>query len=47
MPTGITERERALREQRAHVFDVMTSVMEKFDAGDELTVEDRKKLRRR
>jgi HK97 family phage major capsid protein len=41
MATGITERERALREEMAQVHDKMRVVMEKFDRGEELTVEDR------
>ena len=38
---GIGERERALKEERANVWDGMTVVMEKMDKGERLTVEDR------
>lgn len=41
---GMSERERALRDAIASAHDVMRSVMEKFDNGDALTVEDRKRF---
>lgn len=39
--TGMTERERALRDSIAASHDVMRSIMEKFDNGEDLTVENR------
>ena len=38
---GMGERERNLREERANVWNDMTSVMEKLDKGERITVEDR------
>lgn len=39
---GMNERERALKEERANVWNGMTAIMEKMDNGDTITVEDRK-----
>lgn len=39
---GISEHERSIQDQRGQVFDTMKTIMEKFDSGTDLTVEDRK-----
>lgn len=41
MAAEMTARERAIREERAKVYDGMVAIMEKMDKGETVTVEDR------